>query len=80
MAKTFLTKWGASVDIAHNGQEAVNLFNPSVHQLILMDMHMPVMDGYEATRILRDRGVKTPIIALTASLPRELKIKLKKLE
>lgn len=77
VAKTFLTKWGASVDIAHNGQEAVNLFNPSVHQLILMDMHMPVMDGYEATRILRGRGVKRPIIALTASLPREIEDQIK---
>lgn len=77
VAKTFLTKWGASVDIAQNGQEAVDLFNSTVHQLILMDMHMPVMDGYEATRILRDRGVKTPIIALTASLPREIEDQIK---
>lgn len=77
VAKTFLNKWGASVAIAQNGQEAVDLFDPSIHQIILMDMHMPVMDGYEATRILRDRGVKTPIIALTASLPREIEERIK---
>ncbi|WP_439504743.1 ATP-binding protein [Sediminibacterium sp.] len=77
VAKTFLTKWGAKVDIAQNGQEAINLFNSNLHQLILMDMHMPIMDGYEATRILRDRGVKTPIIALTASLPREIEDRIK---
>jgi len=77
VAKTFLNKWGASIDVAQNGQEAVDIFNPSLHQLILMDMHMPVMDGYEATRILRDRGVTTPIIALTASLPREIEERIK---
>jgi CheY-like chemotaxis protein len=77
VAKTFLSKWGATVDIAQNGQEAVDIFNPSKHQIILMDMHMPVMDGYEATRILRERGIKTPIIALTASLPREIEDRIK---
>jgi signal transduction histidine kinase len=77
VVKTFLSKWGATVDIAQNGQEAVDLFNSSKHQIILMDMHMPVMDGYEATRILRERGVKTPIIALTASLPREIEDRIK---
>ncbi len=77
VAKTFLNKWGATVEVALNGQEAIDLFNPAVHKIILMDMHMPVMDGYEATRILRDRGVKTPIIALTASLPREIEERIK---
>ncbi|MFN3300630.1 MAG: ATP-binding protein, partial [Sediminibacterium sp.] len=77
VAKTFLSKWGATVAIAQNGQEAVDLFDSSIHQIILMDMHMPVMDGYEATRILRERGVKTPIIALTASLPREIEERIK---
>lgn len=77
VAKTFLSKWGASIDIAQNGKEAIQLFDEQKHSIVLMDMHMPVMDGYEATRILREKGVKTPIIALTASLPREIEDRIK---
>jgi signal transduction histidine kinase len=65
--RNFLTRWGASYDIANNGEDALHKLNTS-HQLILMDMHMPVMDGYEATRALRERGETLPIVALTASL------------
>lgn len=72
VARTFLERWGASIDIAMNGEEALAKVDERRHQLVLMDMHMPVMDGYEATRILRERGVRLPIIALTASLPREV--------
>ncbi|WP_025763682.1 response regulator [Dyadobacter tibetensis] len=64
----FLTKWGATFDISTNGKEAVTQFDESRHHLVLMDLHMPVMDGYQATEILRKQGVKTPIIALTADV------------
>ena len=77
VAKTFLSKWGAAIDIAQNGQEAIDLFDEQKHTIVLMDMHMPVMDGYQATRILRERGAKTPIIALTASLPRDIEERIK---
>jgi len=77
VAKTFLSKWGALIDIAQNGKEAIDLFDEQKHSIVLMDMHMPVMDGYEATQILRERGVKTPIIALTASLPRDIEDRIK---
>jgi signal transduction histidine kinase/ActR/RegA family two-component response regulator len=72
VARTFLERWGATIDVALNGQEALNKIDVSRHRLVLMDMHMPVMDGYEATRRLREMGITIPIVALTASLPREV--------
>lgn len=77
VAKTFLERWGASIDVAVNGLEALNKLDISKHRLVLMDMHMPVMDGYEATRKMREQGVTIPIIALTASLPRDVEEKIK---
>lgn len=66
-----LEEKGAQVETAVNGRDAVS--RESQHrqagrpfQLILMDMRMPVMDGFSATRQLRKDGVKTPVIALTA--------------
>jgi signal transduction histidine kinase len=58
---------GVEVIIAENGQIGVDLATTQEFDLILMDMHMPVMDGYAATRELRCRGLTTPIIALTAA-------------
>ncbi len=77
VAKTFLERWGAAVDVAMNGQEALDKLDRNKHKLILMDMHMPVMDGYESTKRMRADGVKIPIIALTASLPREVENRIK---
>ncbi len=72
VAKTFLERWGAQIDVAVNGLEALNMVDESKHKLVLMDMHMPVMDGYEATKKMRDKGIRIPIVALTASLAREV--------
>lgn len=51
---------------AWNGQEAVDMFKEHDPQLILMDINMPVMDGYEATREIRRYSTRVPIIAVTA--------------
>jgi signal transduction histidine kinase/CheY-like chemotaxis protein len=72
VAQTFLERSGASIDVAVNGQEAIEKFDRTRHKLILMDLDMPVLDGYQATRLLRNQGELVPIIALTASLPYEV--------
>jgi signal transduction histidine kinase/CheY-like chemotaxis protein/HPt (histidine-containing phosphotransfer) domain-containing protein len=62
----FLAEAGASVSCAVNGQQGFDLATREPFNLILMDMQMPVMDGYTAASLLRQRGVTVPIIALTA--------------
>jgi len=70
LAQYFIEKAGGKVLTANNGQEAVDFItddrSPPI-QVILMDMQMPVMDGYHAARELRRRGCRLPIIALTAN-------------
>jgi signal transduction histidine kinase/ActR/RegA family two-component response regulator/HPt (histidine-containing phosphotransfer) domain-containing protein len=61
-----LTSAGAHVVCAENGQRGVDLALAGSYDLILMDMQMPVMDGYTATRELRKRNSTLPIIAMTA--------------
>jgi len=68
LATTLLEEWGANVDIAENGKEAVDSFLKNDYDLILMDIQMPVVGGIEATRIIRKQHKsKIPIIALTAN-------------
>jgi PAS domain S-box-containing protein len=67
VATRLLAKLQLQVDIAVNGREAVQKATETAYDLILMDCQMPEMDGYEATRTLRQQGVQTPIIALTAN-------------
>jgi signal transduction histidine kinase/CheY-like chemotaxis protein len=72
VAQTYLKRWGAVTDVATNGQEALDMLDTSKHRLILMDLQMPVMDGYESTKKMRLNGVHIPIIALTANLPKDV--------
>ncbi len=64
---------GINIEIANNGKEAVEKFetNHKKYELILMDLQMPIMDGYEATKIIREIDKDIPIIALTANAMRE---------
>jgi PAS domain S-box-containing protein len=57
---------GLELTEAENGQEALERCAEMSFDIILMDMQMPVMDGYTATRKLRERGIEAPIVALTA--------------
>ena len=72
IAKRFLNKWNLEVDVAYNGQEAVDKVKETDYGLVLMDISMPIMDGYEATRIIRSwseaKFHNLPIVALTASV------------
>ena len=70
MLKLILTRRGLEVATAENGQVGVEMALGESFDVILMDMQMPVMDGYTATRLLRERGVNIPIIALTANAMR----------
>lgn len=72
VAQNFLKKWGVRVDVAVNGLEALDQIDPKRHHLILMDLQMPVMDGYESAKTMRSRGYVMPIVALTANLPSEI--------
>lgn len=67
IAKTVLEEAGFRVDGASNGKEAVDKASNNTYDVILMDIQMPIMDGYEATKELRRLGNRTPIIAMTAN-------------
>jgi len=70
VGQRFLERLGCTVTLAENGQEAIDAWKDGGFRLVLMDVQMPVMDGYTATRQIRDleRGrLRTPIVALTAN-------------
>ncbi len=67
---SLLSNWGVSHELAENGQEAVDIAREKAFDLILMDLQMPVMNGYEAAQVILNEdnpNKHTPIIALTAS-------------
>ncbi len=67
VAKRFLEKWNATVTIVENGKEAVDASLANEYDIVLMDLDMPVMDGYEATTLINERQSAIPIVALTAA-------------
>ena len=71
VASRYMRRWGAMIDVANNGLDAIDLLKKKRFDIILMDLEMPDMDGYETTRYIRNRLEKPyneiPIIAITAS-------------
>ncbi|KFE63576.1 PAS domain-containing hybrid sensor histidine kinase/response regulator [Hyalangium minutum] len=67
----YLRKWGARFDVVENGHEAVAKIQEAHYDLVLMDLQMPELDGYDATRAIRalpeEQFRKLPILAMTAS-------------
>ena len=68
---------GIEIDVASNGYEAIEKFKVNPYELILMDIQMPIIDGYEATKQIREQNKTIPIIALTANAMKEDALKTK---
>ncbi|MEJ5260469.1 MAG: ATP-binding protein [Anaerohalosphaeraceae bacterium] len=71
LIRLLLEKMGVETDIVENGQLAVERALQGGYDLILMDVQMPVMNGLDAARLLREKGCRLPIIALTAHAMKE---------
>src|SRR4051812_28949689 len=80
LMKKVLAKWGIIPDFAINGLEAIRAYQTHTYDVILMDLKMPLMDGYQAASAIRSDETsaksKIPIIALTASPASEVKHKI----
>jgi len=71
VAVTVLQAMGCDVETVTNGADAVEAATSGAYDLVLMDVHMPQMDGLQATRKIRAAGLKTPIVAMTADATAE---------
>jgi PAS domain S-box-containing protein len=72
IARRFITGWGAEMDLVLDGQQALEFALRKKYDLILMDVQMPVLDGFACTRAIRKHLRDVPIIAVTASPKNEI--------
>lgn len=69
LASAIIERTGAAITEADNGMDAINILKKSNFDIILMDLHMPLMNGFETTRHIRENlALSTPIIAITANI------------
>ena len=71
LMKTILEKLGHRVDIVASGKEVLTQIERAAYDIVFMDIHMPELNGFETTRILRDRGYRMPIVAVSATVVKE---------
>lgn len=71
LIRQILSRQGAEIDFADNGKQAIERAESKDYDIILMDIQMPVCDGYQATKTLRSRSFDKPIIGLSAHAMRE---------
>ena len=67
--KWFLTSFGFAVDAARTGEEALALFNPAVHDLVVTDNSMPGMTGAEMAHVIKLRSPSTPVLMYSGNPP-----------
>jgi CheY-like chemotaxis protein len=72
IARRFITGWGAQLEIVVDGRQALEFVSRRKYDLILMDVQMPVLDGFACTRKIRKHFKDVPIIAITASPRNEI--------
>jgi PAS domain S-box-containing protein len=77
IASKFLTKWGIEADMVESGYEAIELLHQKQYDLVLMDLQMPEINGFETTKLIRSNPSKAistvPIIAITAAVLSDVK-------
>ena len=66
VTKKIIEKFNSTCVIAEDGFQAIELLKTQTFDIILMDINMPNIDGFETSKLIREKGIKTPIIALTA--------------
>jgi CheY-like chemotaxis protein len=72
IARRFITGWGGEIDLVVDGRQALEFVSRTKYDLILMDVQMPLLDGFACTRKIRKHFKDIPIIAVTASPKNEI--------